>query len=133
MKYRFLLLITIISVAFTACKHDAFPPIGGKGGNASLIVYPQHHGATATLDSMMVYIKYNTLDAPANGKYDDSATCIFVNQQPTCTFSNLWNGDYYLYSTGIDYAIPGQRLKGGLGYTIKVQQATTIMLPVGEE
>jgi hypothetical protein len=133
MKARLLIASGIIAAAIAGCKHDTFKPIGGKGGAASLTIYPQHHGVANTLDSMMVYIKYNTADKPADGKYDDSATCTITNMQPSCTFSSLWNGNYYIYGTGIDYSYPGQRMKGGISYTIKAQQATTIMLPVGEE
>ncbi len=124
------LLPVVLIVA--GCEHDKFKPIGGKGGNASINVYPNHHGATASLDSMVVYIKYNSVDAPSDGRYDDSAACIYTNALPSCTFTGLWNGNYYIFTRGYDYNIAG-RVKGGLPYTIKSQQPQNLNLPVGEE
>lgn len=126
----FLLFLTIVTA--TGCTHEPFEIIGGKGGNATVTVYPSHHGVTSSLDSMMVYIKYNSLDAPANGIYDDSTTCTYTNSLPSCSFSGLKNGKYYFYSKGHDYAIAA-RVKGGTPYTITSQQSQNINLPVGEE
>lgn len=134
MRYFLFSLLTISSCFFSGCKHEPFRPIGGKGGAAKLIVYPRHHGLTATLDSMIVYIKHDAFDAPANGKYDDSAYCDIKNSQPTCTFSNLWNGNYYLYSRGVDNALPAPGyVRGGLRFAITAQQSISISIPVGEE
>jgi len=129
---KLITLFVVIIIACTGCSHDQFKPIGGKGGSATLVVYPKHHDEAISLDSVMVYIKYNTLDAPANGKYDDSAACTFVNLLWTCSFSTLWNGDYYIYTRAYDNNIAA-RVKGGLPYTIKSQQSQSIILPVGEE
>ncbi len=125
-------LYVVAILALTGCEHDKFTPIGGKGGAASIVVYPQHHGVTASLDSVTVYIKYNTLDAPADGKYDDSAACTYINSMPSCTFSALWNGNYYIYAKGYDYALPG-KIRGGLPYTLKAQLSYNFNLPLGEE
>ncbi len=134
MSIRTITLSTFIAVSaiVTGCKHDPMYTIGGKGGNASLIVYPAHHGDACNLDSMVVYIKYNATDAPADGVYDDSAICSKVNNLQTCTFSNLWNGNYYIFGKGYDYAVL-QRVRGGLQYTIKNQAAVTISMPVSED
>jgi hypothetical protein len=131
MRYGIFLCAAIAFLA-TGCTHEAGKPIGGKGGNATIVVYPQHHGATNVLDSMMVYIKYNTLDAPASGKYDDSAFCTIVNSLPVCSFTNLWYGDYYIYGKGNDVAI-NKKVKGGTPYTIKNQESQNLILAVGEE
>ena len=134
MRKILLPIVAISATFFASCEHDTFKPVGGKGGSAQLIVYPRHHGVTETLDSMVVYIKYDAADAPANGRYDDSAFCDIKNNQPTCTFSNLWNGNYYLYARGVDYALPAPGyVKGGLRYTVTAQQSISISIPVGEE
>jgi hypothetical protein len=129
---RPLLLLLSVALVLTGCEHEPFRAIGGKGGNATLNVYPSHHGVTAPLDSMVVYIKYDAEDVPANGVYDDSATCTYINSLPSCTFSGLTNGNYYLYSKGYDYNISA-RVKGGIPYTVKLQSAQNVNLPVGEE
>ena len=126
------LLFASALLLMTSCEHEQFKPIAGKGGAAAIVVYPAHHGETSTLDSMMVYIKYNTLNAPADGKYDDSAACTYVNSLPKCSFSNLWNGNYYLYAKGYDYAIAG-RVRGGLPFRVQAQKSHNFTLPVGEE
>jgi hypothetical protein len=128
-----LLFIAAVSITLlSSCEHEQFKPVAGKGGAATIFVYPAHHGVTSSLDSVTVYIKYNTLNAPADGKYDDSAACTYVNALPMCSFPSLWNGDYYIYAKGYDYAIPG-KIRGGLPFTVKAQQSFNFTLPLGEE
>jgi hypothetical protein len=129
MKKLLFILLPLVFL-FSACEHEKFDEIGGKGGNASINVYPSHHGVTASLDSMVVYIKYNAIDAPADGKYDDSATCTYTNALPSCSFTNLWNGNYYLFTRGYDYNV-ATRVKGGLPFTVRSQQPQNLNLPVG--
>lgn len=129
---RKVLFYMITIVTFIGCTHEPFEFIGGKTGNAELVIYPQHHGETAGLDSMVVYIKYNTKDAPANSVYDDSTTCTYTNSMPVCRFTGLNNGNYYIYAKGYDYNIVGG-VRGGIGYTITSQQVISLRLPVGEE
>ncbi len=131
MRKLFLLTAVLISM-LSSCEHEQFEPVAGKGGAATIVVYPAHHGVTSSLDSVMVYIKYNTLNAPADGKYDDSAACTYVNSLPMCSFPSLWNGNYYIYGKGYDYAIPG-KIRGGLPFTVKAQQSFNFTLPLGEE
>lgn len=126
------ILLFSLPLLSLGCKHDDPTPIGGKGGNASLTIYPAHHGATATLDSMVVYIKYNAKDMPADGVYDDSATCTIANNLPYAVFSGLTNGNYYIFGKGYDYAV-ASKVKGGIGYVITVQDPQDVHLPVGEE
>lgn len=126
----YFLFVIVLLVA--GCKHEPFKPIAGKGGNATLVVYPAHHGKATELDSMMVYIKYNTQDAPANGVYDDSFSCVFINAQYYCTFTGLKNGEYYIYGKGYDYEY-STGVQGGLPHIIKTQQSQNFFLPVSEQ
>jgi hypothetical protein len=100
------------------------------------VVYPQHHGFGAPLDStVVVYVKYNALDAPANGVYDDSVVCKLasaLNPVPVCSFSGLNNGNYYFFARGYDHDIL-QKVKGGIPFTITSQQSLTLLMPLGEE
>ena len=126
-------LILIFSALFilSACAHDPGVIIGGKGGFATIVVYPRHHGNTGNLDSCKVYIKYNTLNAPADGLYDDSMACLKADTLQYCSFAGLKNGNYYFYGTGYDYSI-SQKVKGGLPYTVTVQGSQNFNLPVSE-
>lgn len=85
------------------------------------------------MDSVVIYIKYDALDAPADGRYDDSVSWFQgSNPTPNGTFAGLWNGNYYIFARGYDYNV-AQRVKGGLPVEVKAQQAYSVMLPVGEE
>ena len=128
---KLLFITAIIAIIFSACTHNNGVIIGGKGGSATVVAYPRHHGRTANLDSCMVYVKYNSLDAPANGVYDDSLLCIKGDTLFSAAFSGLKNGNYYFYGTGYDYSI-SQRVKGGLPYTITQQISQNLDLPVSE-
>ncbi|MBC7553147.1 MAG: hypothetical protein H7257_04135 [Taibaiella sp.] len=103
----------------------------GKGGGASVNVYPQHHGVAKNLVNFKVYIKYNTNDAPSSGVYDDSLTCINRDSLTIATFVGLRNGKYYLFANGYDTAVKSN-LSGGLPYTITVQAGQDLELPVSE-
>jgi len=131
MKKLFVLL-SAVTVTLAACTHDPGVILGGKGGSATVNVYPQHHGLANDLDSCTVYVKYNSLDAPANGIYDDSVTCITANSLVSGTFTGLKNGNYYFYGRGYDYSI-SDHVKGGLPYTITQQQSQNFNLPVSED
>ncbi len=132
MKNRILLLSALTIVAAASCKHEPFRAVGGKGGSATLVVYPQHHGESLQLDSMKVYIKYDAVDAPANGIYDDSASCPDSITVPFCSFAGLNNGNYYIFSKGWDGNI-SNKVKGGIKYTITAQQSQNVLLPVSED
>ena len=133
MKKTFLFL-PAVALLFAACTHDKFRPVGGRGGSASVMVYPQHHGNATVLDSVKIYIKYDALDAPADGKYDDSVSWMQGSGAllPNGTFTGLWNGDYYIFARGYDRSVV-QWVRGGLPFTVKAQQSHSFTLPVGEE
>lgn len=132
---KLILSLSAAGILFAACTHEPFKPVGGKGGHASLMVYPQHHGVVSGLDSVVIYIKYNALDAPADGRYDDSVSWFQGSGAatvPNGTFANLWNGNYYLLAKGYDYNV-ASRVRGGIPFVVKAQQSHTLLLPVGEE
>lgn len=89
---------------------------GGKGGMATILVMPEHHGLY--VDSCTIYIKYATSDAPANGVYDDSAGCVLNDTIPVATFPNLKKGHYYLYGVGYHAGFAPPYVKGGIPYTV---------------
>jgi hypothetical protein len=129
MNYRLLLALPLLLAG--ACKGDdpAPDPIGGKGGNAALLITPYHH--SRMIDSLTVYIKYNTLDMPA-GAYDDSVRCMPSNGLSLATFSGLKKGRYYLYGKGYDPLIPDVVL-GGMPVTITEETTRSMRLQVSED
>ncbi len=84
---------------------------GGKGGSSTITVSGEHRGSL--IDTCMIYIKYNSLDAPANAVYDDSATSVLINGKPTATFSGLTTGNYYLLAVGYHGGFSPPNVKGG--------------------
>jgi len=134
-------LLTIIAASLTiltavACgKDDDNPvpiPVAGKGGSVQLRINTFHH--SRRIDSLTVYIKYNTLDAPGNGIYDDSARVVKSATDTVAVFSGLKVGRYYLYGNGWDPII-NQGVHGGLPYTINdtLVSPKVFTLPVSEE
>lgn len=116
-----------VLVVWGCNRDDSTSNIGGKGGNATLKVTPQHH--TLNIDSCMIYIKYNATNTPDS--YDDSAMCVPQDGAPVATFTQLKKGNYYLYGKGWDPSIV-QSVKGGLTYEITQEQTIHIFLPVTE-
>ncbi len=82
------------------CKPDKNNPItgGGKGGSVSIRIIPELYDQF--VDTCTIYVKYGTLDAPANGVYDDSIVCTVTNDTPSATFTNLKVGLYYFFGKG---------------------------------
>jgi hypothetical protein len=126
-------VIALLSVLTVSCSRkdpDAEPEqVAGKGGNATLLVTPQHHGKN--IDSCMIYIKYNTQDLPATS-YDDSAWCVKQGDKPVATFNNLKKGNYYLFGRGWDPNI-AQRVQGGGPYKIVNETSQSYTVAVTEE
>jgi hypothetical protein len=124
------LLLALCCFLMSSCTHD-LPVIGGKGGNAVLKVTPKHH--TNKIDSCTIHIKYNAIDAPAGGFYDDSAKCIKVGGVPVATFIGLKRGNYYLYGNGWDPTLsPPKAVKGGFAYFIQDETTQSLDLAVTE-
>lgn len=71
---------------------------GGKGGKVTIRIVPEIYDDY--VDTCTVYVKYGTLDAPANGIYDDSAVCTVVSDTPRAVFNDLTTGYYYFFAKG---------------------------------
>jgi len=94
-------------------NNNATTATGGLGGSATIIARVDHYGAL--LDTAVVYIKYGTHDAPANGLYDDS---LIVGTNAQAVFSNLKPGIYYLFAEGIHDPYDPATVEGGGPWTI---------------
>lgn len=126
------LILLAATLVWISCSKPPTEDIAGKGGQAALVVYPQHHEVAKDLINIKIYIKYNTQDAPANGVYDDSVGGINQGGKVSGTFAGLTNGKYYVYGYGYDTAVK-QFVKGGLPHTITAQVAQDFVLPVSED
>ena len=124
------LIIVSCFAVIISCKKPNGNTItgGGKGGNATIIVTPEIYDFF--VDTCTIYIKYGTLDAPANGQYDDSLVCVLVNDTPVAQFKNLTVGLYYLYGVGY-HSIGGHfpNVKGAKSCTISKEAAIRLWIP----
>ena len=137
MNQKLLGLMATVLLFASACNKDDDGPSAGKGGAAILRASAQHH-RPPSLDSMMIYIKYNATQPPVDGSanvitsaFDDSARVVITPTDTVAIFTGLKNGAYYLYGLGWDPKI-GQVVKGGTGYTITQQQSIRLIVPVTE-
>ncbi|MCW3123680.1 MAG: hypothetical protein JWQ38_3172 [Flavipsychrobacter sp.] len=124
---RGMIFVVVLLVVVGCKKPQQTTSIGGKGGTNTIAVTPEHHGEF--VDTCTVYIKYNTLDAPADGIYDDSAACVQVDTIPVATFTGLKQGNYYLFGKGIHATYTPPNVKGGLPCTISNVATVKVYLP----
>ena len=129
-SFIFILFIFTSCLLFYSCKKPSscVSSGGGTGGNGSISVTPTH--LNLYVDSFMVYIKYGTLDEPANGIYDDSQKCSMPvgDTIPVAVFSNLQPGLYYFYGKGY-HAPYSAYVTGAANYTMCTGHAASIYLP----
>ncbi len=110
MKYGLsaLTLVLIVFLSFGCRKKNS----AGLGGDNELQITAKHH--TVVLDSMTVYLKFNTQDAPtALSDYDIQAEVKDYNGEKIAVFTGLKEGEYYMYGYGWDPFLP-DNVEGGL-------------------
>jgi hypothetical protein len=125
----------LFALLILSCTPKGTPVTAGKGGKASIIASVAHHDLERFIFNCKIYIKYNTLDMPSDGNFDDSAVCgpYLSDTIQTVVFNNLQNGNYYLYANGQD-SLWVWWVKGGLPVTITQQlsQPYTVTIPISE-
>lgn len=132
MNQKLLFLSALLALSVVGCKPEDDGPIGGKGGNASLRVTTKHH--EKLIDSMTVYIKYNTLSKPGDGtRYDDSAKVMKTPADTVAIFTGLKTGRYYLYGYGYDLRFTEPDVVGGVPITITEEKEYKVLCPVSEK
>ncbi len=96
-----LLLAVLLLLAMGGCKKHSGGTVtgGGKGGHETIRASAEHYGTL--LDTATIYIKYGTLDEPADSVYDDSIVCVVVNDTPVAVFSGLTTGNYFFMAKGL--------------------------------
>lgn len=115
-KHFVLIILSFCFIAVQSCKKPKNSAGGGgKGGNATIIARADH--ANAFLDTSVIYIKYGTLNAPANGvNYDDS---LIADTNCMAVFGSLTQGSYYLFSRAIHDPYNPATVDGGEPWVIK--------------
>ncbi|MBU3676877.1 MAG: hypothetical protein FGM54_06835 [Chitinophagaceae bacterium] len=126
-RLKLYVLALFVAISFSACKKK---PMAGLGGNAVIIARCQHHGSS--IDSGIVYIKYNSLEAVAMGEYNQAISLSKdSNNLYTAQFKGLKPGEYYLFAEGWDPSI-SNNVKGGVPFTIEKEEQFNIIIPVTE-
>lgn len=129
---KYSLIFAISALALSCKKGEDSGLLAGKGGLAVLKITPRHHGRQ--IDSCTIYIKYNAVDAPSGGSYDDSAQTVLIDGVPIATFDSLKRGNYYLYGLGWDPKLtPPAHVKGGIGYYLQNENEQNYDLAVSED
>lgn len=127
MKTILYTFLYVFALTMISCKKK---PSAGLGGNANLKITAFHH--TAPIDSGIVYIKFNSSEAPADNTYDlNQPLTKDSNNNSYTIFKGLKKGDYYLYAEGWDPLIAAY-VKGGLPYTIGEEGDISLTIPVTE-
>lgn len=131
---NYALLLFALSLLTLSCKKgiEDDGTLAGKGGYGTLKVTPRHH--SRQIDSCMIYIKYNAVDAPVDNRYDDSAKTVLIGGIPVATFTELKKGNYYLYGYGWDPKLtPPAAVKGGFAYPLQTENEQSYDLAVSED
>jgi hypothetical protein len=114
-------------------KVEDKPCDAGTGGDLTLVAFLQHHtkpifGSVDYADT--VFVKFDSLDAPANNVYDT----FYVGHagEDHVHLTGLKCGSYYLFAAGYDTSIH-QRVVGGIPFsTDKKDGEQDVIIPVTE-
>jgi hypothetical protein len=113
-------IITIALLAFVILSTPSCNK-AGTDGEATLVVFAQHHGRTIPNKAGYpdsVYVKFNTQDLPADPTHNYDAVYVGETGEDHVHCTTLHTGKYYLYATGWDTTI-NQRVSGGMAIKIK--------------
>ena len=109
--------------------------LAGKGGNATIVAYPQHHevpiiNVEGYKDT--AYVKFNTTEFPGDNPalYDLSLTG--AKETDSVSIKGLKPGNYYIFMVGFDPSLQ-ERVTGGIPYTLRNLSGTVdLVVPVTE-
>lgn len=129
MKLSVLLLFALLCLA--SCRK------AGTGGDASLMVYLQHHG-NAVINHVgypdTVFLKFNVDELPGTRPSDYDVFFAGTPRENFILCDGLKAGKYFVYAVGYD-SIWGARVKGGVPLKIKYAERKhqiSLTLPVTE-
>lgn len=129
-----IVFILLIPFMVTSCGKDDNCK-AGKGGNLTIMAYPEHHGKTiynqpAYADT--VFVKYDSQSLPGLTPSDYDTYFKGETGEDHVHMSGLSCGKYYFYAVGWDSSI-NQRVTGGIPYsTDETSGEIKIKIPVTE-
>lgn len=131
---KYFILISALTIIFytTSCRKDGTPVCkpGQGGGNATLVVLPQHHGHA--IPGCTAYVAYGTLSSPGSlSSYN--LTVVGEAEEEHVHLEDMNCGDYFIFCTGYDSSI-SQTVRGGIPFTLDPLQTGEIdvIVPVTE-
>jgi hypothetical protein len=119
---RTIALSAVCLFAITSCKR------AGTDGDATLVVFAKHHGATIPNHNNYVdtvYVKFNAKDLPSDPTHNYDAIFVGEAGEDHIHCEGLHTGTYYLYVTGLDTTLNppvGERVTGGMSVKIKYKE-----------
>lgn len=129
MKKKILVLFVVIG--FFSCRK------AGLGGNASLMVYLEHHG-NPIINHIgypdTIFLKFNVDEMPGTKASDYDTYFVGTPRERFVHCHGLKHGKYYVYATGIDSTGP-YRVMGGMALKIKYSERNeeiTLTIPTVE-
>ncbi len=133
MKKFVAILLTLLFIS--SCKK------AGLDGDATLVVFPQHHGRTIPNHAGYpdsVYVKFNVSDLPSDPTHNYDAVFVGEAGEDHVHCASMHTGKYYLFCTGWDTTLnvpTGERVFGGMAVKIKYKdrkQEIDVNVPVTE-
>jgi hypothetical protein len=127
-RQTLVVIVVLWAALISGCRKTSSAIVagGGRGGRGSIWVTPTH--GNNFVDSCVIYIKYGTLGAPANGVYDDSAKCQMLGITPVAIFDSLTTGQYYLFGSGY-HQLTLSLVKGAANYAMTTELQRNMYLP----
>ena len=112
---KLIVILTVPVLFFAGCAKE------GLGGDATLVVFPQHHGAPISSSATYfdsVYVKFDTKEIPADPTHDYDAVFVGEAGEDHVHVEGLKWGNYSIYCAGWDTSI-NERVVGGVATKIK--------------
>lgn len=110
-RNRFLSLMVIAMVGFTACKERCK---GGDDGMLTIVAYPKHHGAETK--PLWAYVKFEAEEFPGTDSNSYDMVIKGDSTENHIELPNLSCGSYYIYEIAYDPAIQAI-VTGGIPYS----------------
>src|SRR5689334_2127419 len=114
---KYIILISALAFIFfsTSCRKDGTPVCkAGQGGNATMLVFPQHHGRP--INGCTAYIAYGTLASPG-GLSAYNLTVVGEANEEHIHVEDMNCGDYFIFCQGFDSTI-SQTVRGGIPFSL---------------
>jgi len=117
MKYTPILFFLTILLLFSCSKP-------GTGGNATLVVFPQHNGKAINNHvgyPDTVFLKFGAKELPGLHGSDYDTYFVGTGREDHVNCTGLKAGQYYLFGVGFD-STGLYRVAGGMSYKIKYKE-----------